>query len=161
MRHVVLLKINGKNSTKRAKNEVFMTTKSSGFKNLGRLRFRLWPSNRKPTEKSVLVTTLVTHVSSVPLVHAVHRLAIMVDDFLVLMDLLCLDHPFTWLGGYLTVSSQSIGHRYIQAQNLTIILIKLPTNECYTFLKYLKGKLFCKCSIGGKWEILCDIKPQC
>ena len=41
VRRVVLLEINGKNSTKRARNEVFMTTESSGFKNLGRLGFRL------------------------------------------------------------------------------------------------------------------------
>ena len=36
-----------------------LTTESFGIMNLGRLGFRLWPSNRKPTEKSVPVTSLI------------------------------------------------------------------------------------------------------
>ena len=33
-----------------AGNEEFMTTERFGFMNLGRLRFRLRPNNRKPTK---------------------------------------------------------------------------------------------------------------
>ena len=58
VRHVVLLEIKGKNSGKMARKEVFMTAESFGFMNFGWLRFPLWPNNRKPTEKSVPVTTL-------------------------------------------------------------------------------------------------------
>ena len=46
-----LLEINGKNTWKMAKNQVFMTTESFGFVNLGQLGFQLWPYNRKPTAK--------------------------------------------------------------------------------------------------------------
>ena len=56
---VVLVEINGKNSGKMDRNEVFMKTERFSFMNLGRLRFRLWPNNRKPTKKLVPITTLL------------------------------------------------------------------------------------------------------
>ena len=61
MCHVVLLEINGKNSGKMARNEVFMKTESFGFMKLGQLLwlvFLLRPNNRKPAKKSVPITTL-------------------------------------------------------------------------------------------------------
>ena len=48
-----------KNSGNMARNEVYTTTESFGFMNLGRLRFRLWSNNCKPTEKLFPVTTLI------------------------------------------------------------------------------------------------------
>ena len=47
---MVLLETNIKNSSKMAQNEVFITTERFDFMNLDRLRFRLWPNDRKLTK---------------------------------------------------------------------------------------------------------------